>query len=254
MKVSIITVCYNSAATIEKTIQSVLGQTYSDIEYIIIDGKSTDSTLKIIEKYKDAFAGKLHVISEQDHGIYDAMNKGICMAQGELIGIINSDDWYEPTAVEDSVNSIIELNKKEVITYGFVRYWMEKEESIHFYRHEFINNRMISHPTCFVSKTVYEKIGMFDLAYKFAADYDFMLRAFQNDIFFLPIYKLIANFRHGGASNTVKTEQEVLKIKRKFFLISAGDYRIKLLSYKATEYKENLQRLIDKNKGKGISL
>ena len=95
VKVSVITVCYNSARTIEATIQSILMQTYSNIEYIIIDGASRDNTLDIIKKYEKEFNGRLTVVSEPDNGIYDAMNKGIRMATGEVIGLLNSDDTYE---------------------------------------------------------------------------------------------------------------------------------------------------------------
>lgn len=243
MKVTVITVCFNSEKTIERTIRSVLNQTYSNIEYIIVDGKSTDNTLNIVEYYRHVFGDRLTVISEQDQGIYDAMNKGIGVAQGELIGIVNSDDWYESTAVEDSVNAVIESGKREVVTYGIIRYYKdEKEESQHFYRHEFLKERMITHPTCFVSKTVYDKIGRFDLRYRLAADYDFMLRAYQKNVEFVPIYKLIADFRLGGASHCAQTEEEVLKIKKENGLIAAGDYRRKMLMYKLTEYREKLSR------------
>ncbi len=112
--VSIITVCLNSEKTIEQTIQSVINQTYPNIEYIIIDGKSTDRTLEIIDKYK----GKISIlVSESDEGIYDAMNKGLKLATGELIGIINSDDWYESDAVETIVNSFLADRNVQVI-YG----------------------------------------------------------------------------------------------------------------------------------------
>lgn len=244
MKVTIITVCYNSEHTIERTIKSVLSQTYTDIEYIIIDGKSSDRTLDIVNKYRNVFENNLYVISEPDGGIYDAMNKGIHMAHGEIIGIINSDDWYEPTAVENVVTEVQKLGKEKVITYGFIRYWMgTKEESIHFFRHEFLQNRMISHPTCFVSNSVYKEIGVFDLTYKYAADYDFMIRAFRKKICFCPIYSMVANFQHGGASNTVKTELEVLKIKRKYKLISNGDYWRKFISYKITQFRIDIQKI-----------
>lgn len=241
MKVSIITVCFNSEPTIEQTIQSVLGQTYANIEYIIIDGKSTDNTLNIIDRYRDAFGGRITVVSENDKGIYDAMNKGVSLATGELIGIINSDDWYEPTAVEDSVSAFEKLGEQLAVTYGMIRYYEgQQEESQHFYRHEYLKNRMISHPTCFVSKAVYTKIGGFDLRYRLAADYEFMIRAYRNNINFIPIYKLIANFRLDGASHSAQTEEEVLKIKRENGYISIGDYRRKMMMYKLTEYREKI--------------
>ena len=103
MKISIITPCLNSAKTIRQTIESVLNQTYHNIEYIIVDGASMDGTLEIIQEYEPQFQGRLHYVSEPDHGIYDAMNKGIRMSHGNVIGIINSDDYYEQDAVEKMV-------------------------------------------------------------------------------------------------------------------------------------------------------
>ena len=105
-KVSVITPCFNSEKTIRKTLDSVLNQTYNNYEYIIVDGKSTDGTLKIIEEYKTKFGEKLKFISEKDTGIYDAMNKGIAMASGDIIGIVNSDDFYCLDALENMVNEI----------------------------------------------------------------------------------------------------------------------------------------------------
>ncbi|MDO4190908.1 MAG: glycosyltransferase, partial [Bacteroidales bacterium] len=124
--VSIITVCFNAEKTIEQTIQSVINQTYSNIEYIIIDGKSTDSTLNIVSKYKDNIAT---IISEPDNGIYDAMNKGIKLSSGELIGIINADDWYEKDAVKIMVNKYLSTeNKDNSLYYGMIRIWKNNKE------------------------------------------------------------------------------------------------------------------------------
>lgn len=105
-KVSIITPCLNSEETIRDTIESVLGQSYQNIEYIIVDGRSTDRTIEIVKEYASGFEGRLRYISEKDSGIYDAMNKGILQASGSVIGIINSDDWYEPEAVEQAVQCV----------------------------------------------------------------------------------------------------------------------------------------------------
>lgn len=249
MKVTIITVCLNSASTIEKTIQSVLNQSYADIEYIIIDGKSTDGTLDIINKYKNKFAGRMTVYSEKDGGIYHAMNKGIKRSHGDIIGIINSDDWYEQSAVEDSVTAILESGKRNVITYGFMRFYdNENEESILFNRHEFLNRKMITHPTCFVSKSVYKKIGLFDTKYKLAADYDFIVRAYKGGIEFIPIYKLISNFKLGGASSSVKLTQEVIKIKRKNSYNTKAEYLKEMFFYRITETIEIVRHTFNKRK------
>ena len=103
--VTIVTVCYNSESTIRKTIESVLRQTYTNIEYVVIDGNSQDKTLDIIREYQECFKGRMKLVSEPDEGIYDAMNKGIRLAEGELIGILNSDDHYEENAVEEIVKA-----------------------------------------------------------------------------------------------------------------------------------------------------
>ena len=112
MKFSIITVCFNSEKTIERTIRSVLNQTFSDYEYIIVDGASKDDTMKIVKSYEDKFDGRLHYISEPDKGIYDAMNKGIRLAQGEIIGIVNSDDWLEDDSLMNVQQASMPLNDK----------------------------------------------------------------------------------------------------------------------------------------------
>lgn len=220
-KFSIITVCYNSSKTIQKTIESVLGQTYGDFEYIIVDGKSTDDTADIARKYIDAFNGRLTVISEKDNGIYNAMNKGIKMASGEFIGMINANDYYESTALENINNKITE--DKYQILYGYMKnYRQGKLNSIVFYPHENLDAKMINHPTCFVSKAVYEDFGGFDESYTSSGDYAFMLRIFHKhkDVKFIPVYKVIANYDLDGISSTLIGGRETLKLKKEYGLIS----------------------------------
>lgn len=225
MKVSIITVCYNSEATIARTVESVLHQTYDNIEYIIIDGASTDNTLGIIRAYHEAFHGRLKVVSEPDKGIYDAMNKGIDMATGELIGILNSDDYYEPRAVEYMVNAL--HNDKYQILYGFMRSLKDGEEvKIDRNSHKFLENGMISHPTCFITKAVYDDFGGYDLRYVSAADYDFMLRMSQiDDVKFYPVDHLITNFTMGGMSASNAAWLDLLKLRRNHGLITEKKYK-----------------------------
>lgn len=174
-KVSIITACYNSEKTIERTLKSVLAQTYSNYEYIIIDGMSTDDTLKIIDAYRNAFGSKLKVVSERDSGIYNAMNKGIKMASGELVGIINSDDWYEPDALQTIVYSF--NHEKYSVLYGMTyNYLNNKPYQIYMINYEFLNKVMIPHPSCFVTRDTYLDLGMYDETYKSSADYDLFLK------------------------------------------------------------------------------
>lgn len=212
---SIITVAYNSETTIRDTIESVLNQSYDNYEYLIIDGKSTDSTLDIIKEYEEKFKGKMKYISEPDQGIYDAMNKGISMASGELIGIINSDDWYERNALENVARQYQEYDY--TVYYGYMRTvdaMTGKEIRCALYSHEYIREAMINHPTVFVSKKIYDKFGVFDCQYKASADYDFIVRLTkQREIRFVKMNDVQANFRTGGVSENPKALMETMKIK-----------------------------------------
>ncbi|MET3742997.1 glycosyltransferase family 2 protein [Faecalicatena orotica] len=227
MKVSVITVCFNSERTIERTIQSVLHQTYTDIEYIIVDGKSTDSTLEIISKYSILFEGRMKLISEKDNGIYDAMNKGIRMATGDLIGIVNSDDYYEKDAVEVMVRNA--PDNKYFILYGFQRGLVDgKEKNVVLYNHNFLRDQMITHPTCFVSASVYKNISVFNTTYKSSADYEFVLKM-KNDerVEFIPVYHIISNFSLGGMSSTLTGANETAEIKYKYGYLTKRKYVIR---------------------------
>lgn len=123
--VSVITPCYNSGSTIEKTLECIENQTYKNVEYIIIDGGSTDDTLKIIERHKSRLPKNLTLVSEKDNGIYDAMNKGVRLAKGKLIGIVNSDDWYENDTVEQVVEHY--ANNQYEVVYGMQRNFCGKK-------------------------------------------------------------------------------------------------------------------------------
>lgn len=203
MLVSIITVAYNSEKTIRQTIESVLKQTYAEVEYLIIDGKSNDNTVLIANEYIEKFAEKgyiYRVISEKDNGIYDAMNKGIRLATGELVGIINSDDWYERNAVEIAVNTYQEENYDMfyadinlVKTNGMV--------IIKRSRHDrFPTSRHWNHPTTFVAKHVYDELGAFRCE-GIHDDFDFLLRVRKAEKKIVIKNIVLANFCVGGASN-----------------------------------------------------
>lgn len=217
--VSIITVCFNSEKTIEQTIRSVLEQTYPWIEYIVVDGKSDDTTLEIVKRYEERFQGRMRWISEKDSGIYEAMNKGIRLAKGEVIGMINSDDYYEKDAVEKIVTHMSE--EPYQILYGFTRTLRnEIMDNIYISSPDFLRMRPMSHPACFVTKDVYAKYGMYDEQYKFVADYDFLLRMKDYGISFVPVYAIIANFRIGGASTGRRAYLERLHLEKKYNMIS----------------------------------
>lgn len=230
--VSIITVSFNSEKTIKRTIESVLNQSYQNIEYLIIDGASTDNTLQIIKSYEKAFDGRLKLVSEPDNGIYDAMNKGIRLAKGELIGIINSDDYYEMTAVQDMVDSLKEDDPYQIL-YGFLKKINNGVVTqILMTRHENIRNVMIPHPTCFITKKLYDDVGMYDTKYRSCADYEFALRMSKNPrVHFVPVYKVISTFDDGGMSSKYSSQKETLKMRKEYGLVTKKQYlfgRIKL--------------------------
>lgn len=203
MLVSIITVVLNSEKTIAQTIESVLGQTYDDYEYIIVDGKSTDGTLSIAESYRKKFEEKgvkYSVYSDKDHGIYDAMNFGVKQAQGEIIGLINSDDWYEPCAVALAV----ETYKKEKFDWYFTdlnvvraggKITVKKSRI-----RKFKTTRDWNHPTSFVSKKLYN--DMFYCIDNLYADYDLFLRASKGGYKIVNKNVVTANYRFGGTSSS----------------------------------------------------
>ncbi|WP_339921727.1 glycosyltransferase family 2 protein [uncultured Flavobacterium sp.] len=196
-KVSIITVVYNGAKTIEQTIKSVLNQSYSNIEYIIIDGGSNDGTLDIINKYES----KIDIIvSEPDYGIYNAMNKGVMKSNGVLVGIINSDDWYDTTAVEVIVNEYIK-NMNFGVFHGLLRTWNGNHLlNINGTSKYVLKNDSLPHPSTFIKKEIYELYGLYNEKYKFVADYELFLRFNKEGVSFLFIEQIIANFSIGGVS------------------------------------------------------
>lgn len=205
-KVSVITVSRNSATTIEQTIRSVLCQSYKNIEYIIIDGDSTDGTQRIIEKYKDSLA---YYVSEKDDGLYYAMNKGISKATGDIIGIINSDDWYADNIVKDVVN-FFEANDVELL-YGKVICVSEDNEETEDLRAPLENiwyQMPLAHPSVFAKKSIYDKFGAFNVNYRVTSDYELMLRLYVENIKFKFIDKVCAYFRLGGLSSTHAKERQ----------------------------------------------
>lgn len=204
MKISIITVCYNSEKTIARTIESVLSQKNVELEYLLIDGESKDGTVGIIRKYAEENPC-IHFISERDKGIYDAMNKGISLATGDVTGILNSDDFY---ASEDSlffVQEAFEKNKADMV-YGNLlyvkngkpyRYWKSGRART------FKFGWMPPHPSFFVKSEIYKKYGEFRLDCGVNADYELMLRFFEKEkLSSAWIDKIITCMEAGGASNS----------------------------------------------------
>ena len=221
IKVSVITPCLNSKRTIKDTIESVLNQTYKNIEYIVVDGESTDGTLDIIKEYLPQFHGRMKYISEKDNGIYDAMNKGIKMSTGAVIGIINSDDFYEFDAVENIVQYI--TGEKYQVIYGYCKI-LNGQHTVGMLknRHENLVQGMIPHPTCFVTRCVYMDFGMFLTVFKIADDYELMIRLYKsNKVKFTQVKQVIANFRTGGLCSDLKwAEREKAMITYYYHMIS----------------------------------
>lgn len=208
---SIITPSYNSEYTIKRTIESVLNQTITDYEYIIIDGGSTDNTIEIVKRYEPLFNGKLHWISERDSGIYNAMNKGVSMSSGSVIGIVNSDDWLETSALENIYQCIVannlNMNSSFVIT-GDMRFHYNHGKNIvirsslkKFTHYAKVYRMGLNHPATFISKSTYDSIGQFDENLKLYADADLTIRIFKNNIPILFVNKVLSNMLDGGESN-----------------------------------------------------
>ncbi len=206
MKITIITVCYNSALHIEDAINSVANQDYPDVEHIMIDGNSNDGTQQILDKY----SGKLaDWISEPDHGIYDAMNKGIKKATGDVIGILNSDDFYFDEHVLTKVTNAFSDNKIDAVFGDLIfvdpndlNKTVRTYTSNSWHPSKFAKGYMPAHPTFFVRKKFYEKYGLFETDYQIAADYEMLIRLLyvhQLNYKYLPL-KMV-KMRKGGVSS-----------------------------------------------------
>ena len=208
MKVSIVTVSYNSAATLSDSIKSVLSQTYPDIEYIVVDGASKDSTLDIIRRSEPLFEGRMKWVSEQDNGIYDAMNKGIKMATGDIVGILNSDDYFTSDDVVERIATTFMDSSLDAV-YGDIHFIHDSEpdKCVRYYSSKPFRplwlrfGFMPAHPSFYSRREVYEKAGLYKTDYKIGADYEMMVRLFLVQKIrakYLPID--FVTMRTGGAS------------------------------------------------------
>lgn len=206
MKISIITIAYNSAETIEATIQSVIAQEYTDVEYIIIDGASKDTTMDVVDRYRDQIAV---VVSEPDKGIYDAMNKGVARATGEVVGILNSDDFYADNTVLSDVAARFKETGADAVYADLVyverdnpdkvvRYWKSKPYTPGMFR----KGWMPAHPTFFLKNECYRAHGTYSTELRSAADYELMLRMLEKHaISAVHLPRVLTKMRVGGQSN-----------------------------------------------------
>lgn len=224
MKISIVTATYNSEYSIADTIESILGQTHSDWEHIIIDGGSTDDTLNIINSYRDRYLGRLNLISEPDNGIYDAMNKGIARATGTIVGILNSDDFFTRPNVLHRINKAFQDDATDSkvtpeAVYGDIMYVdhdnisriVRYYSSAGFRRWKMRMGFMPAHPSFYCLKRLYDTHGAFDTDFKIAADFENLLRILfkgRARAIYLPMN--FVTMRTGGASTSGMTSHRAI--------------------------------------------
>ena len=220
MKISIITATYNSGRTVRDTIESVLQQTYTDLEYIIKDGGSKDDTLEIVKEYAPQFGARLKMVSAPDQGIYDAMNIGLHMATGEVIGILNSDDFYTS---DDALQTIAHAFAHYDIdaTYGDIHFVNDDDltKCVRYYSSAVFRRWMMrfgmmpAHPSFYCKRSVYEQLGVFDTSYRIAADFENLLRLiYVGNIKTKYISKDFVTMRTGGASTAgLSSRTQIMK-------------------------------------------
>lgn len=210
MKISIITATFNSGKTVRDTLESVLRQTFRDIEYIIVDGASTDDTLDAVREYEPKFGGRLRWISEPDRGIYDAMNKGLAMATGEVVGILNSDDFFSSDEVLEHVADALSNSEIDAV-YGDIHFVRDDDltkcvryySSKRFRRWQMRMGFMPAHPSFYCRRSVYERYGVFDPSFRISADFELLLRLiFIERIKAQYISMDFVTMRIGGASTS----------------------------------------------------
>ncbi len=208
--ITVITVVFNGEKYLEETIQSVINQTYPNIEYIIIDGGSTDGTIDIIKKYENYID---YWVSENDNGIYDAMNKGLKLALGEFVGILNADDYYEEDAIENLLSLL--LNSKKDYVIANVRI-IEKNSIIKpiypLKKNKIYQEMPYPHISALIPKKIYKKVGLFNTKYKKAADFDMAIRIHLYGFESCYLDKIVGNIHIGGTSDSYKSNYEFMEI------------------------------------------
>lgn len=220
-KISLITITYNSEKTLVDTIQSVLNQTYPNIEYIIVDGASKDKTVSIIKEYEPYFGERMKWISEPDKGLYDAMSKGIRMATGDVVGILNSDDFFTSKEVLQQVANAFIQDEKPDAVYGDVHFVHPENlnKCVRYYSSKVFRRSLMklgfmpAHPSFYLRRECFEKYGLYKTDYKIAADFEFLLRVIYKEKIktqYLPID--MVTMRTGGASTSgIKSHLKIMK-------------------------------------------
>lgn len=238
MKISLITITYNSEKTLSNTIQSVLEQTYYNIEYIIVDGDSKDNTVSIIKKYESQFNGRIKWISEPDKGLYDAMDKGIRMATGDIVGILNSDDFFTSNNILQKVVDAFQQDRSLDAVYGDVHFVHPSNlnKCVRYYSSKIFKRDLMkmgfmpAHPSFYIRKECFDKYGSYRTDYKIAADFEFLLRVIYKAKIktkYLPID--MVTMRTGGASTSgLESHKRIMKEHLRAFREN-GIYTNKLL-------------------------
>jgi len=214
VKISIITVVWNNRETIKDSINSVLNQTYADIEYIVVDGSSSDGTVDIVKGYADKIS---HFISEPDEGIYDALNKGIELASGDVIGILHSDDLFSDRFVVSDMMERMVVENAEIAFSDMVIVDNSMTKVLRYYMASYFSPWMFKigwmppHPTCFIKKSLFDEFGMYSLDYKVAGDFDFLVRIFYaRDISWTYLDRVTVKMRQGGVSNIGFSSKKII--------------------------------------------
>lgn len=242
MKISVITVCLNSVKTIERTIRSVQNQMYDDLEYIIIDGGSTDGTVEVIKRYEEFVS---YWVSEEDDGLYDAMNKGIAKATGEIIAFLNSDDWYEKNALVkvkryyEKYNPMILTGRVNTPQKGqwkkYVNLWESDKENI----------RMVmiyQQPATFTRREIFDQLGGFNTSYKIGGDFEWMLRVYDSGTEIMCVEDVFTNFSLRGISST-KADQTVREARK--IALDALERCDKYDNLQKSKWREKINKLYD---------
>jgi glycosyltransferase involved in cell wall biosynthesis len=247
MKISIVTVCYNSALTIKDTLQSVALQRHKDFEHLIIDGGSKDGTLEIVRAWK---GHPVRMISESDDGIYDAMNKGLTLATGDVVGFLNSDDFYADSSVLVKIANAFQDISVDAC-YGdlvyvsqdnsrVVRYWKSRP----FINVSFAKGWCPAHPTFYVRKSAIERLGLFDRSLKLAADMEFMMRYLERGkILSVYIPDVLVKMRIGGATNQ-SWKNVVQQNKEIFFALEKNGMKYSKVLFLMSKFKNRLGQFI----------
>ena len=221
MKISLITVTYHSEKTLADTLESVLAQTYEDVEYLVVDGSSKDGTLDILRAYEPRFGGRMRWLSEPDGGIYDAMNKGIRMATGDVVGLLNSDDFFASAEVLERVAAALSADASLDGVYGDVRYvdpadtrrTVRHYSSASFTRKKLVYGLMPAHPSFYARRACFEKYGLYDTRYRISADYDMFVRLiWKGDVRLQYLPFDFVDMRSGGASSAgLKVHRTIMR-------------------------------------------